>query len=251
MPKLKEIATTPPKTASKRDAAKRLKELAKKLELQQILLYANKKYSLLIILQGMDTAGKDGTIRHVFSSVNPQGCNVKSFGVPTQEDLAHDFIWRAYPHFPAKGMIQIFNRSYYDTVLVTTVEKFSTTKKNDERCLFINNLEEHLVRSNTIILKFFLHISTNEQTLRINKRLSNPNKMWKYNANDKKVAKQDSKYMTVYEHLFKTCNKIPWTIVPADVKWYRNLLIAEKIVAALEGLELKFPNHSTAKIIED
>jgi len=129
MLKLKDIDTAPPKDAHKKNAKKLLAALANRLELQQQLLYANKKYSLLIILQRVDTAGKDGTIRQVFSSINPQGCSVKSFGVPSTEELAHNFMWRVYPHFPANGMIGIFNRSYYDSILVTTVEKLSPPKK--------------------------------------------------------------------------------------------------------------------------
>ncbi len=245
MLKLKDIDTAPPKDANKEEAKKQLKKLAERLELQQELLYANKKYSLLIILQGVDAAGKDGTIKQVFSSINPQGCNVKSFGVPSADEAAHEFMWRAYQQFPAKGMIQIFNRSYYEAILVTTVEKLSSPAKNKSRMRFINHLEEYLEESNTIILKFYLHVSAEEQMARIERRLSNERKKWKYDPSDVRDAGKRDKYLAVYEKVFTECNVVPWIIVPADAKWYRNLVVAETIVETLESLKLKFPGHST------
>jgi PPK2 family polyphosphate:nucleotide phosphotransferase len=236
------LPTTAPETILKKEANKQLKALNKKLVALQNLFFAEKKHSLLIVLQGMDASGKDGTIRHVLSGINPQGCNVKSFKSPTEEEKAHDFLWRIVPHFPAKGYIQVFNRSHYEDVLFPVVHKLIDKKEVQERLEMINHLERHLQKNNTIVLKFYLHISQKEQKVRLNKRIKDPLKRWKYNPDDKKEARQWKDYMEAYQHIFEGCQSTnPWFLVPADAKWYRNFFIAKTIVEKLESLKMKYP----------
>ena len=208
----------------------------------QNLFYAEGKHALLIILQGMDTSGKDGTIRHVFSCINPQGCKVKSFKSPTEEEKLHDFLWRIYANLPEKRMMQIFNRSHYEDILFPVVHDLLDKKEIAVRHAVINKFEEHLQNNNTIILKFYLHISKKEQHKRLDSRLTNPEKKWKNNADDKKESKKWSDYMDAYQNVFDGCSKHnPWIIIPADEKWYRNYLVATTIVETLEQSEMKFP----------
>lgn len=243
---LSKISTKAPKDFSEKEAEKKLKDLMGRMEELQYLLYANRTHSLLVVLQGMDTAGKDGTIRRVFSSVNPQGCNVKSFKTPSEEEASHDFLWRVYHHFPEKGMIQVFNRSHYEDILYPAVHKTVEKGRLKERFKVINSVEKHLERNGTIVLKFYLHISEEEQQQRLNERIADPKKRWKYDPNDKTEAKKRDKFIKVYEEIFNKCGEdIPWTIVPADDKWYRNVVIAEKIVNKLEALKMGFPKAKT------
>jgi PPK2 family polyphosphate:nucleotide phosphotransferase len=239
---LKKIKTSSPAKFSNDSIKEPYKNLREELFYLQNLLYAEAKHPILIVLQGMDTSGKDGTIRHVFSCVNPMGCNVKSFKAPTPEELRHDFLWRVYPHLPAKGMIQIFNRSHYEDILVPTVHKTFSKSEIEKRYEHINIFESRLVDSGTIILKFFLHISREEQSRRIQRRLDNPRKIWKYDESDTLAASKWSAYHKVYENLFERCSKeIPWTIIPSDEKWYRNYLIAKILVDKLKSLKMNFP----------
>jgi PPK2 family polyphosphate:nucleotide phosphotransferase len=208
----------------------------------QNLFYAEGKHSLLIILQGMNTSGKDGTIHHVFSCINPQGCRVKSFKTPTEEENRHDLLWRVYPEFPEKGMIEIFNRSHYEDILFPVVHNLIDKKEAAKRHKVINEVEEHLQESGTIILKFFLHISKKEQKSRIEKRLTDPEKKWKYTINDSAESKEWDNYVSAYQQVLDGCGKRnPWIIVPADQKWYRNYFVASTIVKTLEKLKMKFP----------
>ena len=240
---LKKISTNPPKGALKEKLKREMFSLHKKLFGLQNILYAEGKHPILIILQGMDTSGKDGTIRHVFSCINPMGCNVKSFKAPTEEELKHDFMWRIYPHLPKKGMIQIFNRSHYEDILVPSVHQLISKKSLKERYGFLKCFEQHLTNNGTIILKFFLHISQKEQARRITVRKKDPNKKWKYDKSDDQAAKRWDAYQTVYEDIIQHCRQeTPWIIVPADKKWYRNYFVAKTIVERLEGLKMKFPN---------
>jgi len=234
-------------TESKKEIdRKKTEEETEKLKAElfdlQNLLYAEHKHSLLVILAGMDAAGKDGTVRNVFSCMNPMGINVKAFKVPTEEELDYDFLWRVHKHTPAKGMIQIFNRSHYEDILVPTVHKTMDTEIIERRYKIINGFEKSLVDSGTVILKFFLNISKEEQKERIAERLEDKKKMWKYDPADKREANKWDDYMKVYERIFEECSpKIPWTIVPADHKWYRNYLIAKEMVSTLKDLKMKFP----------
>lgn len=243
MASLSNEPTKPKDGIDKKEAEDKTLKLKEELFELQNLLYAEHKHSLLIVLQGMDAAGKDGTIRHVFSSVNPMGINVKAFKVPTEEEQSHDFLWRVHPHAPAKGMIQIFNRSHYEEILVPTVHKTLPREKVEMRYDFINSFEKNLVESGTVILKFFLHISREEQAARIKERLTRPHKKWKYDPADKREAANWDAYMEVYEKIFKRCSpEIPWHIVPADHKWYRNYYIAKTMVEMMNSLKMKYPS---------
>jgi PPK2 family polyphosphate:nucleotide phosphotransferase len=219
-----------------------LKDIQARLFRVQNLLYANNNRSLLIILQGLDAAGKDSTIKHVFSCVNPMGCNVKSFKKPTEEEQRHGFLHRIYQNLPAKGMIQIFNRSHYEDILVPTVHGTLDRKSLAHRYAYINSFEDHLQKNGTIILKYFLHISEEAQLAKIQKRLSDPEKRWKYDEADEREKANRKAYIKVYEQIFKKCSpRIPWQIIPADQKWYRNYLIAKTVVEKLEALKMTYP----------
>jgi PPK2 family polyphosphate:nucleotide phosphotransferase len=240
---LKKCPTKAPDNLVKSKVLEDLKVIQSRLFRIQKLLYANNKHSLLIILQGLDASGKDSTIRHVFSCVNPMGCNVKSFKKPTEEEKKHSFLWRIHKHLPAKGMIQIFNRSHYEDILVPTVHRTLDTKLIDGRYDYINTFENHLQRNNTLFLKFFLHISHEAQEEKLSRRLTDPSKKWKYDIADDKEKKNRKAYLEVYHKIFERCSpEIPWEIIPADQKWYRNYLIAKSVVKKLEGLNMSFPS---------
>jgi len=239
---LKEISTRAPKEFDKDETKAKMDEMLGQMDELQNLLYASNTYSVLIILQGMDASGKDGAVRKVFGPMNPQGVTVHSFKVPTEEELAHDFLWRIHKYAPAKGMIQIFNRSQYEDVLVTRVHKLIDDKTAMLRMKAINDFEELLARhNNTVILKFYLHVSEEEQSERLKERLKEDRKKWKYNANDFEEAKLRKQYRKAYEDCFKYCNKVPWIIVPADQNWYKEYIIAKTIVKGLENLNMKYP----------
>ena len=202
-------------------------------ELQEELAAAQHQ-SLLIILQGMDTSGKDGTIRHVLSHVNPQGCTVHSFKEPTQEELAHDFLWRIHKATPAKGVMGIFNRSQYEDVLVVRVHNLVPESVWSRRYQDINNFEKLLANNNTIILKFFLHISYEEQEKRLLAREHDRDKAWKVAASDWTERKYWKDYQQAYEDALTKCDAVPWYIVPGDHKWYRNLVVARTLVHTMK-----------------
>lgn len=213
------------------DAEKQLDDLGAAISELQELLAAAQHQSMLIILQGMDTSGKDGTIRHVFSRVNPQGCYVHSFKEPTDEDLAHDFLWRVHKYTPGKGSIGIFNRSHYEDVLVTRVQNLVPKSVWHPRYQEINDFEKLLANSSTIILKFFLHISFDEQAQRLEAREKDRDKAWKLSVSDWETRKHWDAYQEVYEDALSKCSteEAPWYIVPANHKWYRNLAISHVI----------------------
>ena len=239
---LKKINTRAPKKLDKEKTEAKTNALLSKLDNLQNLLFAERKHSLLIILQGMDASGKDGTIRNIFGKLNPQGVTVKSFKTPTAEELAHDFLWRVHAAAPAKGMIQIFNRSQYEDILITRVHKWCDDKTAKKRMDAINNFEKLLTEhSNTHILKLYLHISPEEQQQRLKERMSDPKKMWKYNENDFTEAKLWKIYMKMYEDCFSYCNKVPWHIIPSDNNWYKEHLIAQRVHDTLQGLDMKYP----------
>lgn len=242
MKRLKETATLPPNAASKSECKNELKAFHKKLFELQNVFYADGRYSLLIILQGMDTSGKDGTIRHVMTSMNPMGLRVKSFKKPTEDELKHDFLWRIYSHIPKKSRIQVFNRSYYEDIIVPEVNKSLSKEKIKHRINLIQELEEHFAQNNIHVLKFFLHISPEKQKERIKERLSDPHKRWKYSKEDEKSAKNWDKYTSIYDTVLKQCNKTPWHIIPSDKRWYRNYSVAKILTEYLEQLNLKYPN---------
>jgi len=239
---LLKIDTRAPKDFDKIVTKEKTRDIVAELNELQNLLYAENKHSLLVVIQGMDASGKDGVIRNVFGSLNPQGVAVKSFKAPTQEELSHDFLWRVQMHTPAKGMIQIFNRSHYEDVLVTRVHKWCDDETAYKRMTAINHFEELLEKHNsTSILKFYLHVSPEEQLGRLNERIKDPGKQWKYNENDFSEAKLWDIYIKTYEDCFEECNKIPWTIVPSDQNWYKEFLIASKLLETLKKLNMQYP----------
>ena len=241
MAKLKNVSTSPPKGASQKECNKALKGFHKKLFELQNVFYADARFALLVIVQGIDTSGKDGTIRHVMTSMNPMGVQVKSFKQPTTEERNHDFLWRIYPHFPAKGMIEVFNRSYYEDIIVPSINGKHSEGELHHRCQLINDLERHLVLSDIHVLKFFLHISKREQEKRIKERLNQPNKRWKYSKEDELAADRWIDYMSVYDMLMNKCSKHEWHLIPADKRWYRNFAVAKILTNHLESLHLKYP----------
>ncbi|HEX6108427.1 MAG TPA: PPK2 family polyphosphate kinase [Ktedonobacteraceae bacterium] len=220
------------KQSDRASADLELQKLSDELSDVQELLTAAQQQSLLVVLQGMDTSGKDGTIRHVLSHVNPQGCGVHSFKEPTQEELAHDFLWRIHKVTPAKGEMGIFNRSHYEDVLVARVHNLVPEKVWSRRYEEINNFEQLLYQNGMIILKFFLHISYDEQERRLLAREQDKDKSWKLSAEDWEDRKYWQDYERAYEDALSRCSadKAPWYIVPANHKWYRNLAIAHTIV---------------------
>ena len=221
----------------------KLEKTLKRLDELQVLLYAEKKHALLIVLQGMDAAGKDGTIRHVMSRVNPQGCSVTSFKAPNSEELAHDFLWRIHKAVPEKGMIGIFNRSHYEDVLVVRVHKLVPKEIWKARYDEINRFERNLDESGVKILKFFLHISKEEQEKRFQERLHDPHKKWKFSKNDTRERKRWDDYVDAYEAALSRCSTeyAPWFIIPSDHKWFRNLAISQIIVETLEEFDMHYP----------
>lgn len=238
----------------KEQALKILEENRQKLIEMQELLWASNTYALLIILQGMDAAGKDGTIGHVMSGVNPQGCQVTSFKTPSEEELNHDFLWRHEKALPERGRIGIFNRSYYEDVLIVKVrpevfekQKLPSTDEGksfwDKRYEDINLFERHLVRNGTIVLKFFLNLSKKEQKKRFLERIENPDKEWKFSLFDISERSKWSDYMDAYEEMLnKTSTEwSPWYVIPADKKWVTHASVSEIIVSQIKKLDLKYP----------
>jgi PPK2 family polyphosphate:nucleotide phosphotransferase len=230
----------------KKDAKESTKVNIKKLIKLQDLLYASAGHSVLIVMQAMDAGGKDGAISHVFSGVNPQGCDVTSFKVPTQLELGHDYLWRYHKACPRKGMMGIFNRSHYESVLVERVEKLAPREVWSRRYDQINQWEQMLVSEKTVILKFFLHISKKEQRKRLEARLQDKSKNWKFSPSDVRERKHWNAYMEAFEDLLRNCSKpeAPWYVVPSDHKWFRNWVISGTIVRAMEKLKMKYPPAS-------
>lgn len=240
--KLSDISTKAPDGWDKKETKDRLLETLQELDELQNLLYAESRHSVLVVIQGMDASGKDGAVRNVFGELNPQGVLVKSYKEPTAEELSHDFLWRIHAHAPAKGYIQIFNRSHYEDILITRVHKIIDDKTARRRMQAINDFEKLLTEHNdTHILKFYLHISTKEQKERLEERIHNPAKQWKYNDNDIKEARLWDDYMKMYEDCFENCNDIPWIIVPADQNWYKEYLIATTLRDTLKALHMQYP----------
>jgi PPK2 family polyphosphate:nucleotide phosphotransferase len=242
---LSTISTRAPESMDKAETKAKLKTVMEELQELQNLLYAESKHSILVVIQGLDASGKDGAIKNVFGSLNPMGIMVRSFKAPTAEELAHDFLWRVHQHTPGKGMIQIFNRSHYEDVLVTRVHKWIDEETVAKRMEAINNFEQLLVQhNNTSILKFYLHVSKEEQQERLLERTTDPRKNWKYNANDDKEAALWNEYRHAYQDCINTCNVVPWTVVPADQNWYKEYVIATTFRDALLKLGMHYPTLS-------
>jgi PPK2 family polyphosphate:nucleotide phosphotransferase len=259
--RLKEFATDDTDVVkSKKVALEMLERSSLMLTDMQEKLYAQDEWALLLIFQGMDAAGKDGAIKHVMSGINPQGCDVYAFKAPTAEELDHDFLWREHKVVPGRGKIGIFNRSYYEEVLIVRVhpqilkneklpEELVTKHIWDERYEDINCFEKFLTRNGVVIRKFFLHISKEEQKKRFLARLEDSKKNWKFSMDDIKERKYWDDYQEAYEEILQnTATKYaPWFIIPADNKWYARLVVASAIIEALGGLDLSFPDVDKAK----
>ncbi len=228
----------------KDDGRAALPALNRRLEELQELLYAENKHKVLIVLQGMDTAGKDGTIRHVFEGVNPQGVRVASFKAPTPIELAHDYLWRVHQQTPASGQMTIFNRSHYEDVLVVRVHNLVPPEVWGRRYDQINAFERLLAEEGTTILKFFLHISKDEQRKRLQERIDDPKKRWKWSSRDLDERARWDDYQQAYEDALAatSTHDAPWYVVPADRNWYRDLAVSEVIVDTLEAMDLKLPD---------
>jgi PPK2 family polyphosphate:nucleotide phosphotransferase len=208
----------------------------------QNLLFASNTYSLLVVIQGMDASGKDGAIRNVFNSTNPQGVTVTSFKVPTEEEAAHDFLWRIHINTPRKGMIRIFNRSHYEDILVTRVHKWCDDETARKRMNAINDFEELISKhNNTRILKFYLHVSREEQMERLKERTKIPRRCGSTMRKDFSEAALYDEYHKMYEDCFEHCDKVPWIIVPADQNWYKEYVMIQAILETLRSLDMKYP----------
>jgi len=231
------------KFKAKEDAADATAKNLKRLSKLQELLYAEQKHAVLIVLQAMDTGGKDGAISHVFSGVNPQGCDVTSFKQPTPLELRHDFLWRIHQAAPPKGMIKIFNRSHYESLLVERVHSLVPKKVWSKRFDRINEFEKLLANEGTTIIKFFLHISRDEQKRRLQARLDDKKRHWKFSVADLHERKFWDQYQEAYEDVLRKCSTddAPWYIVPADHKWFRNWVLSDTIVRTLDKLRMDFP----------
>lgn len=209
----------------------------------QYKLYAESKTALLIVMQAMDTGGKDGVIRKVFGPANPQGVRVDSFKQPTAEELAHDYLWRIHRRTPAKGMIGVFNRSHYEDVLVHKVHKLIPDKQLDQRYEQLNDFEKHLSQNGTVIVKFFLHISKDEQKERLQARLDDPDKRWKFSTGDLKEREYWERYVDAYQAVLEKCSRghAPWYVIPADKKWYRDWAVSSIVLQTLAAIDPKAP----------
>lgn len=239
---LSSISTRAPKSLNKEKTKAKTAAILAELDELQNLLYAENKHSVLIVIQGMDASGKDGAIRNVFGQLNPQGVRVHSFKAPSTLEQSHDFLWRVHSVAPPKGMIQIFNRSHYEDVLITRVHRLCTDEVAKKRMKAINDFEQLLMQhNNTHILKFYLHVSPEEQQKRLQERIHLPNKQWKYNERDFEEAKLWSQYMKMYEDVFRTCNQPPWTITPSDQNWYKEYIIASQLRDKLVDLKMQYP----------
>lgn len=236
-----------PGVLTEKDAIKATEIIAKKIRALQYQLYAENKQSLLIVLQGLDASGKDGTIKHVLGMMNPQGCTVTSFKQPTALELRHDFLWRIHPHAPAHGEVAIFNRSHYEDVLIARVHELCPKSQINRRYQQINQFESLLAtQNNTRIIKFFLHISPEEQLVRFAARLDDPAKNWKISDSDYTERQRWADYQEAYKRVLeKTSTSVaPWYIIPADNKWYRNYAVASIVLATMEDMAPHLPKPS-------
>ena len=230
-------------SGDKQDGLARLADLTQKLDKLQEVLYAEHKHKILVVIQARDAAGKDGTIRSVFSGVNPQGVHIESFKVPTEMELDHDYLWRIHQQVPGKGELVVFNRSHYEDVLVVRVHKLVTRDECERRYAQINNFEQILAEEGTTIVKFYLNMSKDVQKQRLQERIDDPTKNWKFNPGDLKERALWEDYDKAYEDVFsKTSTEwAPWYVIPADHNWYRNLCVASVLVKTLEDLNMKYP----------
>jgi len=225
------------------EAEAEMVQLRLRLNELQELLYADKRFALLVVLQATDTGGKDGTIKSVFEEVGPLGCSVVSFGVPSEEEKAHDYLWRIHKQAPERGHVTVFNRSHYECVLVERIHSYAAPARWKGRYDEINRFEEMLTAEGTAIMKFFLHISKDEQRERLQARVDNPKKNWKFREGDMEERKYWDQYQDAYQDMIRKCNTkaAPWHVVPANRKWYRDVVVAKALIKKLESLDLRYP----------
>jgi PPK2 family polyphosphate:nucleotide phosphotransferase len=227
----------------KDDARAELPRLIERLDALQAVMYAERRRALLLVFQAMDAGGKDGAIRHVLTGVNPQGVRVTSFKAPSDDELAHDYLWRVHQAAPARGMIGVFNRSHYEDVLVVRVNNLVPREVWRARYEQISRFEQHLVETGTTIVKFYLHISKDEQKRRFEERLADPQKRWKFSPGDLPVRERWDDYLAAYEDALRHCSTdaAPWYVIPANHEWARNVLVARVVVETLERLDMHYP----------
>ncbi len=253
-PDLSKLATEYDGGRDKSSCRKQAKHNIKRIVALQELLYAASRRSLLVIFQAMDAAGKDSTIRHVFGPVNPAGCRVVSFKAPSPEELSHDYLWRIHQHTPARGMINVFNRSQYEDVLIARVKKLVAEPIWRRRYEHINAFERLLIDEGTTIIKFFLHISKHYQKKRFERRLARPDKRWKFNPDDLSERGRWNSYQEAYAEAMSQCSPVdsPWYIIPAENRGFRDLLVSQIVLNTLESMDLKYPepsyDHKTVQI---
>ena len=247
---LKKISTTPPKNVKKKKVKKETKKMLEQIKAYQRMMYAQWKYSILIILQWMDASWKDWAVRQIFSWINPLWCQVHGFVKPTQEEQDHDFLWRVHKKTPAAWMIHIFNRSHYEDILVPTVEGYATPKTIKQRIDHINDFEKLLIENDTYILKCYLHLSKDEQKERLEERLTIPRKFWKHNDNDRESRKKRDLYQDTYHMIFKKCDTVPWTIVPTDKNRWKVYCITKALIETFEAMSLERPELETEKFMD-
>ena len=238
---LAEISTRAPKSKDKENIKEETKDLLDRIGDLQNMLYAERKHSLLVVLQGMDSSGKDSTTRTLFSKCSPAGVQVSAFKKPTEEEFAHDFLWRIHKVVPEKGMVKVFNRSHYEDILIQWVHGWIDDKKRDRRMASINMFEELLQEdANTTVVKFYMHISQDEQLKQLTERVEDPKKYWKHNDGDWEERKLWDKYRDAYEYAINQ-STIPWTVLPCDQNWYRDYVAAKTVCEALENMKMTLP----------
>lgn len=235
------LSTSPPDDWNEKEGKIKTEKYLAEIERLQNILMAGKQKSMLIILQGMDAAGKDSTIRKVLAVMNPIGMNVQAFKKPTEIEMAHDFLWRIHQVVPGRGQVAVFNRSHYEDVIVQRVHKWVDEDTIEKRFKHINNFEKLLMDNDTVILKFFLHISPEEQLKKLNERTLLPEKYWKHNQNDYEERKHWKSYMECYEDILNKCSEIPWHVIPCDNKKYKEHLVAKIVYETLSEMQLRFP----------
>lgn len=245
--KLSKIPTVAPKGMDKEATKAKTLELIEEIKELQNVLMASAKRSLLVIMQGMDASGKDGATKNVFGGINPAGISVHAFKKPSDEEFAHDFLWRVHHVVPEKGQIKIFNRSHYEDVLIQRVHKWIDEATVKQRFDAINNFEKLLEQNGTKILKFYMHTSLEGQLESLEERKTNPKKMWKHKDQDWEERKLWKEYMAAYEDVFTNCSKVEWIIIPTDQNWYKEYLIAQKVRDTLKEMKLEYPKLVTAE----
>ena len=239
---LSKISTKPPKGTNKSETKGKFREMSREIGDLQHKLYAEDKRSMLVVFQGMDASGKDGATRKVFRFCSPSGIDAHAFRKPSDEEFAHDFLWRVHKLTPAKGQIAIFNRSHYEDILIQRVHKWIDEDHVDKRIKAINAFEQLLIDDNeTTILKFYMHISEERQKEKLQERIDRPEKNWKHNDRDWEERKHWKEYMRCYEEVLSRCNVVPWEIVPADSRWYRDFYVARKVLEVMRNMDIQLP----------